>query len=305
MVLLSGDLFDGAFTQESLQSLTRCFTKMAVPIFITPGNHDFAGSDSPWLTNTWPENVHIFTRQSMKSVALPDLDCRVYGGGFTSMDCPGLLEGFAARQTEHYAIGILHGDPTQIHSPYCPITTTQVAESNLDYLALGHIHKGGSFRSGKTLCAWPGCPMGRGYDEGGEKGVLIVTMDTQVSTQFVGLGMPQFFDLEAADPQCLATLLPPVGNDNFYRVTLTGVCETPNLEAILREYERFPNLVLRDKTIPPLDVWASVTDDTFEGIYFRKLQDALEHASNQDRDTILLAAKLSRSLLDGQEVVLP
>ena len=165
LVLLSGDLFDGAYTPHAYQTLYDVLKAMAVPVFIAPGNHDFCGTDSPWLRELWPENVHIFKSAQMESVAIPHLDARVYGAGFESMDCAGLLEGFCARQAEKYAIGILHGDPTQIASPYNPITKAQVQNSGLQYLALGHIHQAGSFTAGETLCAWPGCPMGRGYDE--------------------------------------------------------------------------------------------------------------------------------------------
>lgn len=301
MMLLAGDLFDGAYATDTLQSLKSALEEVAVPVFITPGNHDHIGADSPWLSEIWPDNVHIFTHQAMESVSLPDLDCRVYGAGFTSMDCPGLLTDFTPMHTERYAVGILHGDPTQVNSPYCPVTADQVKASGLDYLALGHIHKGDSFRAGKTLCAWPGCPMGRGYDEQGEKGVLIVTLDDTATAQFVSLGMPRFYDLQVPAEQSLASVLPPVGNSDFYRITLTGQAEEPNLEALQAEFSQFPNLVLRDRTTPPVDVWGSAGQDTFEGIYFKLLRDAVD-AGNESAS---LAARISRQLLDGQEVVLP
>lgn len=305
IMLLSGDLFDGAYAADTLQSLRSALEEVKVPVFITPGNHDYIGPDSPWLSEVWPDNVHIFTHPAIESVALPDLDCRVYGAGFTGMDCPGLLADFSPKHTERYAIGILHGDPTQVNSPYCPITADQVKACGFDYLALGHIHKGDSFRAGKTLCAWPGCPMGRGYDEQGEKGVLIVTVDETAIAEFVSLGMPRFYDLEVPAEQSLTSVLPPVGNSDFYRITLTGQCEAPDLGALQKEFERFPNLVLRDKTTPPVDVWGSAGQDTFEGIYFKLLRDALDSGDEAVQQQASLAARISRQLLDGQEVVLP
>ena len=309
MMLLSGDLFDGPYTKDSLDAVRKALEEAAVPVFITPGNHDFAAGDSPWLAETWPENVHIFTHPVMESVALPALNCRVYGGGFTSMDCPGLLKGFQAEPGEGYAIGILHGDPTQVSSPYCPITKKQVETSNLHYLALGHIHKGGAFHAGNTLCAWPGCPMGRGYDEEGEKGALIVTVEDTVTTRFVPLDTPKFYDLEA-EPEgdgagALNMLLPPVGNADFYRITFVGQSAPLNIPQLTQQFSRFPNLLLRDKTTPPTDLWGSAGDDTFEGMYFRLLQERLEGQDPQTQKQILLAARISRKILDGQEVRLP
>ena len=308
MMLLSGDLFDGAYTADSLYALKAALQESAVPVFITPGNHDFTGSDSPWLTESWPENVHIFTKPVIESVDLPALNCRVYGAGFTGMDCASLLDGFRAEDGV-LNIGILHGDPTQASSPYSPITQNQVAESGLAYLALGHIHKGGQFRTGSTLCAWPGCPMGRGYDEQGEKGVLIVQIEEVATAQFYPLNTPRFYDWEASvasTPQAaLEDLLPPVGNDDFYRITLTGESEKPDLDALTAQFSRFPNLLLRDRTTPPVDIWRSVGEDSFEGTYFNMLQQALTDADESDRERILLAARICRQILDGQEVTLP
>ena len=305
LALLSGDLFDGAYTPHSYQHVYDVLKAMAVPVFITPGNHDFCSGDSPWLRELWPENVHIFKSSQIESVGLAHLDARVYGAGFEGMDCSALLEGFCAQQAERYAIGIFHGDPTQMTSPYNPITKTQVQCSNLDYLALGHIHQAGSFTAGKTLCAWPGCPMGRGYDEQGEKGVYIVELGDAVSLKFCPLDTPRFYDLQA-EPDGLGDVLPPVGNENYYRITLVGSCETPNLEALQKQYAAFPNLVLRDRTTRPVDVWGSLGEDSFEGVYFGLLRKAMEETQDDnEKQQLQLAAELSRQLLEGQEVSLP
>ena len=309
LVLLSGDLFDGKATTDSIRIVRDALEEMAVPVFVTPGNHDYISPESPWLTALWPENVHIFTKQEIESVTLPQLDCRIYGAGFTAMDCPGLLKDFHAQCEEKYAIGILHGDPTQVSSPYCPITKPQVSKTGLTYLALGHIHKEGSFRSGSTLCAWPGCPMGRGYDEEGQKGALIVTIEDEVSTRFVPLGAPCFYDLQVLAgndaKESLAAALPPVDSEDFYRITFTGPSEPVDLAALQAEFSGFTNLVLRDKTTAPIDPWASIGEDSFEGMYFSTLKNAMEEAPEDQKQLTLLAARLSRQLLDGQEVVLP
>ena len=309
LVLLAGDLFDGVPSRETVDQVSRVLEEMAVPVFISPGNHDYVRADSPWLTHLWPENVHIFTQNTVTSLALPALDCRVYGAAFTGMDCPALLEEFHAEGAEHWQIAVLHGDPQLRNSPYCPITQEQILNSGLDYLALGHIHKTGQLRVGQTLCAWPGCPMGRGYDETGEKGVYIVTLGDTVETEFRPLALPRFYDLTVeagSDPEVtLNSLLPSLGNNDYYRITLTGECPGVDLPELSQTFARFPNLVLRDRTVPPVDLWANAGADTLEGVYFQRLQEALSGADEDSARQIRLAAKLSRKLLDGQEVTLP
>lgn len=309
LMLLSGDLFDGAYTPESLHAVRTALEEAAIPVFIAPGNHDYVNPSSPWTAESWPQNVHIFTNPAMESVRIPELDCRVYGAAFTAPDAPALLEGFRAKCDERYAVGVLHGDPTQKSSPYCPVSSEQVRDSGLDYLALGHIHKGGDFVAGATLCAWPGCPMGRGFDETDAKGVRIVTLGDVTQCRFLPLDTPRFFDLEAEAGSdaaaALSAVLPPVGNSHFYRVTFTGESQPIDLPALSELFSRYPNLELRDRTVPPLDIWGSAGEDTLEGVYFGLLHAAME---GQDEDTaarIRLAAQISRQILSGQEVKLP
>lgn len=309
LLLLPGDLFDGGYTKESLLALKNALEEVAIPTFISPGNHDFCTPDSPWMGELWPKNVHIFKNPNVESIALPELDCRIYGAAFTSMDCISLLENFQTVGQERYHIGVFHGDPMQSSSPYNPISQAQVAASNLDYLALGHIHKTGSFRSGRTLCAWPGCPMGRGFDELGEKGVLLVTLEDQATATFVPLDAPRFYDwevpVESTAEAAIAAALPAVGNENFYRITLKGECEKVDLSELYRRFSAFPNLELRDRTQPPVDIWGSAGGDSLEGVYFEMLRRTFRQEDEDAKQVALLAAKISRQILDGNEVVLP
>lgn len=304
LLLLSGDLFDGETDTNSIDALIKALAEVKIPVFISPGNHDFCSPESPYITKKWPENVHIFQKPVIESVALAALDCRVYGAGFTGMDCPPLLEKFRAEGDERYHIAVLHGDPVQKHSPYNPISQAQTAASGLRYLALGHIHNAGQFTAGGTLCAWPGCPMGRGNDETGEKGVYLVTLGENATAAFLPLDTPRFYDVEVevqtTAQEALKTFLPPVGNSHFYRVTLTGECEGFDVDAL--RFPDFPHLTVRDRTVPPADLWGCIGQDNLEGTYFGMLQEALE---TEDAETVLLAAKISRRILDGREVALP
>lgn len=305
LVLLSGDIFDGEPSRETVEALKSALRDCGVPVLIAPGNHDFVKPGSPWTGESWPENVFVYTG-SMEMVPIPALDCRIYGAAFTDMDCPGLLEEFQVCGPETYQIGVFHGDPMQKNSPCNPITAQQVRRSGLTYLALGHIHKSGAFRAGETLCAWPGCPMGRGWDETGDKGVCIVTLGEKAEIRAVGLNVPKFHQLEVEvegdAALALEAVLPAAGSEDFYRITLTGR-GLADLEALYRQFDAFPNLKLRDRTEPEGDIWESAGADSLEGVYFRKLQEMLE-SDPENAKTVYLAAEISRKLLDGKEVTL-
>lgn len=306
ILLLAGDVFDGRPSRETVQILKSALHACGVPVFISPGNHDFCGPESPWLEETWPENVHVFTG-GVESVVLPELNCRVYGAGYRSMDCPGLLEGFQAEGEQRYCIGVFHADPTQRASAYCPVTAAQIRASGLDYLALGHIHKAGALRAGATLCAWPGCPMGRGWDETGETGVYLVTLEETANVRKLPLNTIRFYDLEVQigdDPAAaMEAVLPAAEDDQFYRVTLKGRGAV-DMAALEGRFSGFPNLLILDQTQPALPLWEQAGEDTLRGVYFRLLREAAqEETKNADR--IRLAAQISQVLLEGGEVPLP
>ncbi len=307
LMLLSGDLFDGPYSADTLRTVQQALSDVEIPVFISPGNHDFIGSDSPYTAPGWSDNVTIFTNPKIESIPLPALDCRIYGAGYTAMDCPALFKDFQSFGDEKYHIAVLHGEADTAHSSYCPITRDQLKNSALSYVALGHIHKSSSLRAGDTLCAWPGCPMGRGYDELGAKGVILVTLDEDVKASFLPLDTPRFYDeeVEAGDDprEAVASVLPSLHTDDFYRITLTGYSAGVDLSQL--SFPQVPHFVLRDETRPELDLWSAVGEDTLEGVLFGLLKQACDSESPALQAKAKLSTRICRQILDGQEVKLP
>lgn len=305
LALLAGDIFDRTPSRATLESLKQALEAMRMPVFIAPGNHDNL-SVVPWREERWPENVHLFTGD-LSYYDLEELDCRVYGAGYQSMDCPALLEGFQARGDARWCVAVLHGDPLSASSPCCPVTAAQVRESGLDYLALGHIHRPGSFRAGNTLCAWPGCPMGRGWNETGPKSVYLVTLEEGAALTQASLPLPGFYDLTARIGEnaeaALEAILPPAESQDFYRVTLTG-SGTVEIPALRKRFSYLAHLELVDDTLHT-DPWALAGDDSLRGVFFRMLREQLEGADETQAEMIRQAADLSLELLEGREVTLP
>ena len=180
LVLLAGDLFDSASAyRDTAESLSAALGQMAAQVYIAPGNHDWYGPGSPYLTVQWPDNVHIFTQPHLEAMAWPEKRLVLHGAAFTASEqSAGFLSGFAAPKDSNLHIGLLHGEIDPAEARYDPIWKEEIAASGLAYLALGHIHKRTEpLTCGRTVCAWPGCPEGRGFDELGEKGFYAGTID--------------------------------------------------------------------------------------------------------------------------------
>ncbi len=309
LCLIAGDVFDGAYSREGYEAVYNAFDRMEIPVFIAPGNHDPYREDSVWVKEGWPENVFFFRSNEIRAYRLRRLDCVIYGAGFTASDCPGLLEDFRAECTERYALMVMHGDPTNLSSPYNPVNSVQVREAGLDYVALGHIHAPGRFGAGASMCAWPGCPMGHGFDETGTKGVLVAEIEEGTNVRFLPLDVPKFFDYTVPagdDPfSTVEALLPAGGSRDHIRIRLTGEVKEEGLEDLRSRFRDWPNLRVLDETVPRGDLWETAGEDSLTGLFFRLLREGAEKADEETAQRLELAAQLSRAILEGREVELP
>ena len=309
LCLIAGDVFDGPYTREGYESVYRALERMEVPVFIAPGNHDPYREGSVWTRERWPENVYLFRRQELTSFAIPELSCRIYGAAFTGSNCPSLLGAFRAECAERHALLVLHGDPTNPASPYNSVTAAQVRDAGVDYAALGHIHTQGRFEAGAGMCAWPGCPMGRGFDETLTKGVLIAELEETVQLRFLPLNVPRFFEYTldiSGDPvETVAALLPPGGSRDHYRIRLTGEMQPGAMDYLPERFPDYPNLTILDETIPLGDVWEYAGEDSLAGLFFRILREGTRDADPATAQRLELAARIGKKILEGREVELP
>lgn len=310
LVLLAGDLFDSAHIyRDTLDALKAFFASLQGEIFIAPGNHDCLTPGSPYLTENWGKNVHIFTSNTIEKVTLEGLNCDVYGAGFSSAHMPSLLRDFRVEDPRRYNLMVLHGELSPA-SEYNAILPEQVTASGLDYLALGHVHSGDRRSYGRTLCAWPGCLMGRGYDECGEKGVYLITLDgEEKQVDFLPVKGRKYEVLEVtAGEDPLAAILAALPEDtrrDCYKILLTGEADPVDLPTLERQLaSRFFSLRLRDRTQPRRALWAQAGEDTLRGHFLERLKEDYDRGDEAQREKILLAAKLVTALMDRREVPL-
>ena len=94
-------------------------------------------------------------------------------------------------------------------------------------------------------------------------------------------------------------------SSDFYRITLTGYSAGVDIKVLKDRFSHIPNLELRDETMPEVDLWSAIGEDTLEGVYFGLLHDAAQSESEVISSRAKLAARISRRILDGQEVKLP
>jgi len=307
LVLLPGDLFDGSRVYpETIAALTDALGGLRVPVVIAPGNHDCAVGTSPYLTAQWPENVHIFTQAQMESFSFPELGCTVHGCAFVTphrTDEP--LGSFSAPTDGQLHLLCVHGE-VGLAGQYGPIPPTALSRSGAVYAALGHIHTAcGLQRESSTAWAYCGCPEGRGFDECGEKGALIVTIEGErVSAQFHPLQQRRY-RIERVEPDRFAQAIPEMPSPDLVRFVLTGEsAQAPDLSALTRLAQTgFFYAEVRDETVLPVELWARAQEDSLTGLFLREMRARLDRAEEDQRPGILLAARFGLAALEGGEDV--
>lgn len=310
IVLLCGDLFDGANVyRETVEALEQMLEQMPCPVFITPGNHDFYRPRSPYTRMLLPEHVHLFASPEVRAVALEG--AVIYGAAFWDEQEPeGFLNGFRAFEDDRLHIMCIHGDLTG--GPYNPITKDQIARSGLDYLALGHVHRcSGLQQEGNTFYAYPGCCEGRGFDETGEKGVLLLDVEKgSARAEFIPMAAYRYVVCTADVTECAAAeaaeeALAGYGERDVVRLVLTGTREQAvDCAGLERQFgPRFFGFEVVDETRKEEDLWSRAGEDSLRGLFLQNLRLRYDNAADDaEREIILTAAKVGLAAMDNREL---
>ena len=181
-VLISGDLYDGDWPCYNaglfLIAELRRLRDAKIPVAIIAGNHDAANKMTRTLS--LPENVHLLRSDRSETKILDDLGVAIHGQSFAkSAVLENLAEAYPLPERGLINIGLLHTALAGAdgHEPYAPCSIDDLRGKGYDYWALGHIHTRHS-PCLDPLVVFPGNTQGRHIRETGEKGCLIVSLET-------------------------------------------------------------------------------------------------------------------------------
>lgn len=286
LFLISGDLFDShKVNGETLSLISRAFSGFSGRVFIAPGNHDYYGENTFWENWALPENVTVFKGDEV--IELGESGVRIYGYAFESAYKP-KLQLMRAESDDMINIAVVHGEIGG-DGIYAPLSVAEIETSGMDYVALGHIHKRSDIlKAGNTYYAYPGCIEGQGFDETGEKGVYMGTIEKgKVSLEFVPLCTRRFIeehiDISAVlDKKDLSDFIlrkikekyGSNGADWLYKIVLTGETvlniSLADLTAALENELYF--VKIKDKTRIPISVLKdNFSESSAQGIFIKKL----------------------------------
>ena len=325
MVIISGDLFDSGFvTKETTSLLISQFASFPECRFvIAPGNHDFISPRSPYKKELFPPNVYIFDDENISHFSFPDIGVSVYGYAFTSEKyTENPLQSIVPLDRGRINILAAHADVGG-HSDCCPITPADIGKSGFDYVALGHIHKGGEIKvSNNTYYAYSGCLEGRSFDECGVKGVIVCELSKQaghLSASFSNRRLCKrhyeklTVDITGVDSnEALIERVRGVvasegfGSDVLLRLRLIGRTSPEialNMKLLTAQAFGLFYLEVENDSVPLLNYDDLKNDISIRGALFRELLPMLESENEEERQLASNALRLGLAALDGEDVV--
>jgi DNA repair exonuclease SbcCD nuclease subunit len=251
------------------------------------GNHD-SGFD--FGAGDLPENLKIFDSPVWQYFS-PEGEEFTFAG-ISSLDSEESYEALSLDEDKINVV-VLHGqDASGVGAD--KINLRLLKKKGIDYLALGHIH---AYRQEKLdkrgIWAYSGCIAGRGFDECGEKGFLVVDIDNnkksdRVSVEFVRSENVRGFysvsvDLSGTDGisdvrGVLDEALSCVERDSAVKVVLCGELDEDSLVdpvAIERSLENeFFFVKVTDRTKIALCAEKYANDVSLRGEFVRLAQDS-------------------------------
>jgi len=341
LVLVCGDLFDS--NSQPRRSVERAAAELGrlaarhIPVVVIPGTHDCyeAGSiyrvfDLADLAGVEGKELVTVLTDRREQVDFPAIGVTVLSHVFpakraaesplTSMRAAALAARGDGTRAKNWLIGMIHGSvavPGRFEQDEVLVTEQEIADSGLDYLALGHWHSFREARAGNTTYAYSGAPEPVALDQDGAGQVLLVNLEEKAGQRTVSIearqvGQTRFRKLEmdaasiASQAALDATLRELADANLVLDVRLVGVRPDEldlNVDELTQQLEgRFLRLRVRDLSAVALPDVAMAPPDTILGALTRDFRARIDdHETRGDADRaaeLREALRISLLLLD-------
>ncbi|MCR4782514.1 MAG: metallophosphoesterase [Lachnospiraceae bacterium] len=263
VIMIAGDLFDRAQTRKSARNriLEEIRNHDDIDFLYLKGNHDNADFLSNMKEEDIPSNLKHFNEDSwtMYNYDSEDGEVTICGRELNDKNAS-IMSSNLVLDPARINIVMLHGQVvTGDVSQDEIIRIDDFRGKNIDYLALGHIHKFTEEKlDDRGVYCYCGCLEGRGFDECGRKGfVLIDISEGEISHNFIPFARRTMHEIEVS-------ITPEMSMANVISAMEEGVSDVPADDLV--------KFVMRGKTGMDLDIRRAKRN--FNGrFYFSKVSD--------------------------------
>ena len=314
IILIAGDMFD----QKNISIKARNIVKDSIVLnpnidFIyLKGNHD----ENVFLADieTMPQNLKLFNSSKWTKYNYGKIT--ISGIEFGSIGEHEIYNSLILNKNE-FNIVTMHGQESkyEIKDKTEIINLQSLKNKNIDYLALGHIHQ---FKQEKldlrgTYC-YSGCLEGRGFDECGEKGFVLLDIDEQnlnYTTRFITFASRKLYEinLDVSNSSTTTDVEKIIDNNvkeieekSLIKIVLNGkvdVNSERDIDYLEKKYnDKFYFAKIYDKTELLIDYMTYKNDASLKGEFIRLVL-SQNLSKEEEKQIITLGIKA----LSGEEVI--
>ncbi len=311
-IIIAGDLFDtrnvSAGARKEVYNII--VNSPDIQFYYLQGNHD----DGSFISSIdeIPDNLKMFGKQwtSYKvGHAGQELNSRdIYITGVElDAENAGSVYCSLSLNVENYNIVVMHGQEASHISKNNAqiISLNELRNKGIDYLALGHVHEYSMDRlDARGIYCYPGCLEGRGFDEPGEHGFVVLDIDDvtgKTQTEFIPFARRHIyvsqvdvsdcestFDMEKCIRDYLENEAYP--SNSLVKIELTGAVDVETDKDIIYLTKRFEDKYyyfrIKDDTTYKVDYMSFEHDVSLKGEFIRNVM-ARADINEEDKSEII------------------
>ncbi len=306
-ILISGDLFDvnrvSKTTANNVSAILSDYP--GISFYYIRGNHDTEGFIND--PEKMPKNLFGFSSEwKSYEIAENGTNVVITGIEISKENNSGIYKSLLL-DGRNVNIVMLHGQETEGSKKDGEvINLPELRNKQIDYLALGHIHfyKKEKLDARAVYC-YPGCLEGRGFDEAGEHGFVVLDVDTYnrtVSSEFVPFAKRKVELVEADISECMNTAdilavvsealkKANVSDSSMVRVILTGATDVECVKDTTFIENRFADdyfvFNVKDESKIRIDYTKALSEKSLKGEFIRLIK-ADNTLSEDDKAEIIM-----------------
>lgn len=286
-ILIAGDLFDKTHVRKDTKRrvIEQIVAHPEIDFYYLKGNHDRSDFMEEGIDDI-PSNFHMFTDEGWMSY---DCDGVVISGMEINAANVATMPQRLVLDSANTNIVMLHGQQSDYDGKDGAeiVNTTALKGKFIDYLALGHVHKYIHDQlDERGVYCYPGCLEGRGFDEIGDKGfVLLEIEDGRIESEFIPFAKRRLHEIQVEvtpDMDLQATvaaakeLLEDVDPQDLVKFIITGERELDDELDVVRFVRLFENkyffVKCYDRTKTLVDYDSFLYDKSLKGEFVRLVQ---------------------------------
>ena len=310
VIIIAGDMFDSA--KVTIKSRDRIFNIIKenkdIDFIYLSGNHDEDSFLSD-IQNVY-SNLKMFSSE-WKTFNYGDVDI----SGVKLQSSNSMVYDALNLNEDKFNIVVLHGQTLKYNSKDDSekVNLTKLKNKNIDYLALGHIH---SFEIDKLdnrgVYCYSGCLEGRGFDECGEKGFVLLEIDNKrLEQNFIPFAKRTLhtleFDITKKDDwfiieREIIDKVIKLNKEDLIKVVLTGKFslvlekQTEHLQKKLNDLFFFAKI--KDESSLEINEKDFENDISLKGEFIRTVLNS--DLNNEEKEQVIL---IGLKALDGEEII--